>query len=64
MIKPKSELIKGNYVPTPWASATLRLPVDVLVAFRFSLTKAWREKNSHSTTNKLSTMSLLLLASF
>lgn len=35
LIKPKSEQIKGNYVPTSWAPATLRLPGDILVAFGY-----------------------------
>lgn len=43
----------------PWASLGMYLwHLDV------SLTKACREKNSHSTSNKLSIVSLLLLASF
>lgn len=45
LIKPKSEQIKGNYVPTAWAPATLSLPGDVLVAFGcFSHKGLQREK--------------------
>lgn len=35
LIKPESEQIKGNYVPTSWAPATLWLPGNILVAFGY-----------------------------
>lgn len=45
LIKPKLEQIKGNYVPISWASATLQLPGDVLMAFGcFSHKDLEREK--------------------